>query len=340
MDDTRPSLRAKRRSISLPTAGQVKRVGYLAGSRAGVWAYSVAGLEEALGRAGFRRLRSRSGRLPVLAARAIAKARIGRNVRQRATRALLVPFMGPAEYRLVPAGLLDEAVIYAYDCWPSSYGRWESIFRRYRVRLAFFSARASADYFREKIDGLDAIWTPEAVDPSAYDPGPPLSDRRCDVLEFGRRDPTFHSAITPALAAAGRSHSYEQGPGNLVFPDRPSLVQGLAASTISVCFPSSMTHPARSGTVETVTHRYFESMASRCLIVGHCPAELADLFGYNPVVEVDRNGSADQVLELLADVAACQELVDRNLQRLFEVGTWDVRVREIADALRDRGYHR
>ena len=65
------------------------------------------------------------------------------------------------------------------------------------------------------------------------------------------------------------------------------LVAGLANSRVSICFPQSITNPERCGKVETVTLRYFESMASKCLIVGKCPLELRDLFGYNPVIEVD-----------------------------------------------------
>ena len=68
---------------------------------------------------------------------------------------------------------------------------------------------------------------------------------------------------------------------------RMPLAAGFGDAKVSVCFPSSTTHPQRSGSVETATHRYFESFASRCIVVGRAPAELVDLFGYNPVVEAD-----------------------------------------------------
>src|SRR5215212_10345929 len=80
--------------------------------------------------------------------------------------------------------------------------------------------------------------------------------------------------------------------------------------------PISMTHPARSGNVETVTLRYFESMAAKCLIVGHCPAELIEVMGYNPVIEADLSSgpaaAAAQIADILADVGRYQPQVDRN----------------------------
>jgi hypothetical protein len=317
----------------------VTRVSYLAAPVTGVWDYTIQGFEASLDRIGMHRSRIRLSRLSMLAAKVTAKAGLARNLGRPAGRAYFVPLMGLSEFRLVPVGYLYETIIYAYDCWPSAYDRWESFFRRHRARLAFFSARASAEYFQDRVSGLEAIWMPEAVDPTEYDSSRTLVDRDIDVLELGRRHPSFHAAVTPALEAAHASHAFEPEPGRIIFPTRPSLLRGLAGSRISVCFPSSLTHPARSGTVETVTHRYFESMAARCLMVGHCPSELSDLFGYNPVVQVDHGRPASQLLEILADIRGYQDLVDRNRERLMEVGTWDARVGEIVRVLTARGYN-
>jgi len=95
-----------------------------------------------------------------------------------------------------------------------------------------------------------------------------------------------------------------------------------------VCFPCSQTHPERSGTVETVTHRYFEGMASRCLLVGHGPQELVDLFGYNPVIEMQGGREAEQIEQILRDPESVAELVERNYRRLLEVGSWKKRAHE------------
>ena len=94
-----------------------------------------------------------------------------------------------------------------------------------------------------------------------------------------------------------------------------------------------MTHPERSGDVETVTYRYFESMASGCLIWGKCPQELFDLFGYNPVIEADEHDPYGQLDEILQNLGKYQELVGRNYQRLMEVGTWKVRAASMIETI-------
>jgi hypothetical protein len=94
-----------------------------------------------------------------------------------------------------------------------------------------------------------------------------------------------------------------------------------------------MTDPVKAGGVETVTFRYFESIASCCLIVGHCPAELEDLFGYNPVIEADLQDPAGQLFDLLQNIDSYQGFVDKNRQRMLEVGSWDVRVETMLSTL-------
>jgi hypothetical protein len=155
------------------------------------------------------------------------------------------------------------------------------------------------------------------------------------VLELGRKNDLFHSRITDPLATARRPHLFEKVKGQIIFPDRPGLIRGLSQSKISICFPSSQTHPERSGTVETVTLRYFESIASKCVLLGHAPQELIDLFGYNPVIEVDTGSEYEQLKSILSDPDSARVLVEKNYQRLLEVGTWKCRIKEALAVLRD-----
>jgi len=83
-----------------------------------------------------------------------------------------------------------------------------------------------------------------------------------------------------------------------------------------------------------VTHRYFESIASKCLILGHAPKELIDLFGYNPVIEVAWGSEFEQIRSLLNNIATYQEFVERNYERLLEVGTWESRIAMILSEVR------
>jgi hypothetical protein len=184
---------------------------------------------------------------------------------------------------------------------------------------------------------MRAVWLPEAVDPAEYNVGPQLADRSVDVLELGRKYDAFHRNVVSGLAQSGRVHRYERADGARVFPTRDALRDGLASSRISVCFPRSMTHPDETGGVETVTHRYFESMASRCIILGHAPQELIDVFGYNPVVEVESGAEFSQIGEILGDLRPLQDQVDANFRRLLEVGTWRSRVPVVLQQIEDAG---
>lgn len=290
-------------------------------------------MESSLARAGLQRRSVPHAAVWRIPAKVLARLGLVRPILRRQGELILVPSMGFAEYRLIPHGYLFETVLYVFDCWPSLFPRWEAFFFRHRPRLTFFSARDAAGHFRGRIPGMEAVWMPEATEPERYDSSRPLRERTLDVVELGRRDPAFHDAIREPLRTAGRSHRYEPVPGQIIFPTFAELVEGLGGARISVCFPSSVTHPARSGSVETVTHRYFESMASRCLILGQCPAELRDLFGYDPVIPADAVDPGGHILEILGDVDAYQPLVDRNYARLLKVGTWDVRVGEMLAAL-------
>jgi hypothetical protein len=273
-----------------------------------------------------------------LVARALARAGLVRRIAERSDTAYLVPIMLLSEARLFPKCYFAETIVYIFDCWPAIYRRWEKFFRRHRMRIAFFSARQSAEHFRRTLPDMESIWLPEAVEASAYDGAKPLEQRTIDVLELGRRSDTYHDKIVAPLARSGRVHRFQSAPGVVIFPTADQLVRGLGDTKVSVCFPSSMTHPQRSGNVETVTHRYFESMASGCIIVGHAPSELVDLFGYNPVIEADMNDPVAQLDAILREPAAHAAVVDRNRQRLMEVGTWDARVRTLLDLLAARGY--
>ena len=75
-------------------------------------------------------------------------------------------------------------------------------------------------------------------------------------------------------------------------------------------------------------------MASKCVIVGHAPQELIDLFGYNPVLEVQERQEYEQIDWVLDNLTSLTELVELNYSRLLEVGTWKKRVETILDVVR------
>lgn len=271
-------------------------------------------------------------------ARHLDNGKILRNILQLPRRAYIVAMMWPKEARLFPVCFWGEVIPLCFDCWPSDYDVWENIFKRHKIKIAFFTARQSRDYFRKRLPRMKSCWLPEAADPLEYDGKKTLDERDIDVLELGRRSQKYHNFIREGLNDAGCTHLYVQEGQRRMFPTRNELMHAWANTKISVCFSKSVTNPERSGGVETVTFRYFESMASRCLPVGCCPSELSDIFGYNPVVEVDWQNPSEQIVKILANIEIYQELVDRNYKRMLEVGSWDTRVSAMLAVLEKDGY--
>lgn len=298
-------------------------------------AYEILGIEHELERRGFEPYDQFSHSFVNLAARVAGRLRV--NV-------LLNPF--PGDPMLVVGGYVPDAtcfptslwtrfIPYFHDCWESAFSQWESFFKRNRTELAFLTARSAAEHFQQRFPSRRFLWLPESVDPSKHQSDIPLVDRAIDVLELGRKYDAFHDRLVPVLADSGMTHLYEKAKGKIIFETRQDLVAGLANSRVSICFPQSITNPERCGKIETVTLRYFESMASKCLLVGKCPLELRDLFGYNPVIEVD---DPTEVSDLIFRIADYQPLVDRNYGKLLAVGTHSARVESLVCELRTAGF--
>ncbi len=262
-----------------------------------------------------------------------------RNFFQLPGHAYIIALEWHYEERLFPLCFFCEIIPLCFDCWPKDYEQLLDLFRRHKIRVAFFTARQSCEYFKQHLPGMLCHWLPEAADPTEYPFPRPLRERNIDVLELGRKSKQYNAAIKQPLVQAGYVHRFRVDKFQRIFPTRSDLMEAWANTKISICFPKTITDPQKSGGVETVTFRYFESIASGCLVVGHCPGELEDLFGYNPVIEVDMDNPANQLLSILKKVDSHQGLVDKNYKRMLEVGSWDTRVETMLSKLSTSGYH-
>jgi len=211
-----------------------------------------------------------------------------------------------------PYVLRHALVSYSFDLWPNTWDDWQRVYELNRPRIAFISAKVPMAEMRRRVQGVDFRWLPEAVDPTAFDASLPLVERPVDVFEIGRPFPSFHERIREPLAAAGFRHEYPQSacPGGMPYEE---VVKTYARSKIVLCFPRSMTHPHQAQGVETTTFRYFECMASKTLMIGHCPSELMEILGFNPVIEANMDNPGQQLVrEILPRIENYQELVERN----------------------------
>ena len=175
-------------------------------------------------------------------------------------------------------------------------------------------------------------WIPEGINPESYH-FLSLPEKDIDVLQLGRRYNHYHQLIVAPLAQADRVYLYEKEAGQIIFPTRVEYLDALARSRISICVPATLTHPEKAGGIETMTTRYLQSMLSKCLIVGHAPQETIELFGYNPIVEIDEQAPVAQIQFILKNIAEYSPLVEKNYRTVLAHHTWQHRWGQIASVL-------
>ena len=107
----------------------------------------------------------------------------------------------------------------------------------------------------------------------------------------------------------------------------------MSRTKISICFPTSLTHPQRAGNIETMTNRYLQSMASKCLVLGKAPDEMIRLFGYNPVVDADFNHPVQQIKDILDNFGQYTELIEKNYRNVVMNHAWINRWEKISEIL-------
>jgi hypothetical protein len=179
-------------------------------------------------------------------------------------------------------------------------------------------------------------WVPEGVEPDRY-PYRPSAEKDIDVLQFGRKWDSYHEKVLEPLASEGKSYLYEKVKGQIIFPSRAAFLDALARTRISLCFPSSVTHPERAGDVCTMTSRYLESMAAKCLVVGIQPPEMDLLFDHAPVIPADPDDPAGQLLDILAHFDDYTDLIERNHRAVCEHHTWRRRWEQMERVLSSPG---
>lgn len=222
--------------------------------------------------------------------------------------------------------------VYLFDAWPGKHASIRDFVTTWGVQYAFVSSSQAAKRLGEISDRCTFIWIPEGLDASLYTYRSPVA-KDVDVLQLGRKYDAHHGVIAPALAKAGKSYLYEVVKGGIIFPSRDAFVAGLASSRISICVPSCVTHPDRAGDIETMTLRYLQSMVSKCLVLGKAPAEMIELFGYNPVIEIDSGDPAGQILDLLERYEDYSPLIERNYEAVIADHTWQRRWDRMAELL-------
>lgn len=217
----------------------------------------------------------------------------------------------------------DLRVLWTYDVWEPDYSKIERLVRQSGTNLLLLSSYQSTEHFRKlRIPGCEVHWVPESINTDDYH-FKPWHERKIQLLSFGRSYMTYHNKIEEGCRQSGIEYACQERnehhdvavhglKQNLQFPTWESFTEGLANAQICLCFPRALTHPQLAGNVSTLTIRYLQAMASKCLLLGTAPLDTRYLFDYNPVVEVNWNDPLGQVKSILSDPLPYQELIEKN----------------------------
>ncbi|HEX4639162.1 MAG TPA: hypothetical protein VH170_06730 [Chthoniobacterales bacterium] len=214
-------------------------------------------------------------------------------------------------------------VLWTWDAWEPKLEKIAALAREARIDILLVSSLQSSELLRAKLQQVCEVhWLPEAVDVSEYR-AKAWNDREIDVLSFGRSLPRYKDAIR---GAKGLNCVLDKK-----FPTKEEFISALADSKISICFPKAVTDPDIAGRISTVTLRYLQSMAAKCLILGEAPAETQEMFGYDPIVPVDWRDPVGQLLHITSHPEEFASLIEKNfaeVTRNHKVSNFAARIDE------------
>lgn len=227
-------------------------------------------------------------------------------------------------------GMTHEMIPFVWDCWPCYYDKMERWLKMHKVRTAFFTSKQEMNEMQIRCPDVKMHWCPEGIDTSSYQEGKELKERNIDLLEFGRsNDRIFSLSNTRRTKGTEIQHVCTKVDDKFIFTNE-QLRDAMGDAKVTICLPRSVTHPEIAQGIETLTQRYWEAMLTRMVIVGHCPKELEELIGYNPVVEFrsfdesesTKADNAEQILDIIEHIDDYQELVDNNREFALRLGEW------------------
>mgnify|MGYP001324614364 CR=1 FL=1 len=249
---------------------------------------------------------------------------------------LFIVLMGGAVYTKFPlfAFTCKHKVLYLFDAWEPRFPEIKNMIENLKIDIVFFTYRQSYEYFKETLPQVKCFWVPEAISFDEYY-AMPYSQKDIDILQLGRRFGIYHNKIVNFCFENNLKYLYERKRGEIIFPKRIDFIKGLARSKISICVPSSITHPLRSGYISGLTQRYLQSMASKCLIVGYVPEDIKYLFDYNPIIQIDIKNPTEQIDHILKNFSKYVPLIEKNYLEVKEKHQWKNRVAVIQGILEE-----
>ena len=226
-------------------------------------------------------------------------------------------------------------VIYMFDPWPPLNDLNENAFRSFKINVAIFPSKQAVEYFNSRgINNFKSYYVPEGVQSDKYK-FKNYSEKEIDLFQYGRQWKWLHEKLAVYTDKNNIRYEYNkfEAQSSTTFMDRNTFVETLSNAKVAVCVPRNITHPELVDSLSTLTTRYFECMSSKCLIWGKAPDELINLFGYNPVIEVDMENPDKQLSEILSNYNSYIPLIEKNYANVIANHQWKNRIENIMSIL-------
>jgi hypothetical protein len=164
--------------------------------------------------------------------------------------------------------------------------------------------------------------------------------RSVDLIGFGRQPQTYHREFQRSFHIPGSPLLYLHSPvgaiqGSAVWDERPMMLKLLQRSKLSLAFHLG-TEPetVRPRAASFVTSRWFESLATGCIVLGkRPPGKMAEeLFCWpDALIELADNpvDASATIIDLAANVDFLKKTRARNVVEMIQRHDWRYRVRDI-----------
>jgi hypothetical protein len=229
------------------------------------------------------------------------------------------------KFRYIAGYVIDS---YYTENFPSITGTYDHIFSTTQEGAATVASRfgASSSVLAQGFDCL--TWAS-------------LNDvRSIDLIGFGRQPQTYHREFQRSFHIQGSPVLYLHSPlgaikGGAVWDERPMMLKLLQRSKLSLAFHLG-TEPEtiRPRAASFVTSRWFESLATGCIVVGKRPpgTMAGELFCWpDALIELPDNlaDASATIVELAANVDFLRKTRARNVIEMSRRHDWRYRIRDI-----------
>lgn len=223
-------------------------------------------------------------------------------------------------------------ILYLFDAWEHKHDQVEQVVREFGIDTLLVSAAQVVTALRDRLPEVQVAWIPEGIHASEY--LSVMSDAKdIDVLHYGRDFESYRRQILPICKRNGYRYLYSEPHSSKRLPNKRDLINALSRAKVSICVPRSRTHPELACGISTLTLRYLQAMASKCLPLGSIPDDARTLFDYEPVVTIDPRSPAAQLVEILSRYGDYHDLIERNYREVHLRHTWTARIDQILETV-------